>query len=448
MLRALVAVVVLSQVTLTQTVGQELRLRTVDLKGDPVEDIQVTIQGIRRESDANGIVTFPVSKLEDAGDFEILVNLQSEGSAEPVNEFYIGRAKEVSWDNADRFASGFVIPLWEWGDVNSLATAIVRNPNHYVVALQYDKQDVSSTRVIATYEGDAEAWIEQWAPDLPAVSAPHLARSLHASVVPGATVPEEFADEMAEVYREVERLNWAARICRQFPDRATPRPRDDRPGNGTDRESDDGARETGYDERQVTTYKTVWETEYREQRRVVRRPVTETVMKDENYTIYQPVTTYRTEYVDQGGYVDRVVCTPAEDCRGWLPWRGSRAANPEIASEVGHRLGSQYWRPIPTPGTCQVQRQYVPNVVPRHVPTTNYVPKVVTRQRPVQVTRYVEEVVTQKVPVRVRKTVPETQTIQVPRTSSNSVPKTSDRQMTSVSDLDAGSGWRSVNRRQ
>jgi hypothetical protein len=174
--------------------------------------------------------------------------------------------------------------------------------------------------------------------------------------------------------------------------------------------------ETALEERQVTTMKPEWvseprrrtvrvarpvvetstrnevyrvmrpvtETETRYQQHVVRRPVTETVMQDRNYLTYDPVVTYRTEYVDQGGFVDQSVYTPGavRNRLQWLP--GAYFVDPRTGTQVYHR-GGLHWVPQQAPGTYSVARQYVPNVVAQQVPQTTYVQKLVCQQTPVQV---------------------------------------------------------------
>lgn len=150
----------------------------------------------------------------------------------------------------------------------------------------------------------------------------------------------------------------------------------------------------------------VIETETRYQPQVVRKQVTETVMQNQNYVTCEPVTTMKTEYVDQGKYVDQVVQAPGEvrNRLQWLP--GAYFVDPRTQTQVYHR-GGLHWVPTQQPGTCTVARQYVPCIVERQVAQTSYVQKVCTQQVPVQVTRCVEEVVQQPVQCQVQKWVTE-----------------------------------------
>ena len=162
--------------------------------------------------------------------------------------------------------------------------------------------------------------------------------------------------------------------------------------------------ETSTREERYTVMRPVWETETRYQQQVVRKPVVETAMQDRNYVTYEPVTTMQTQYVDQGGFVDQTVCTPGpvRNRLQWLP--GSYVVDPATGSTVWQR-GGLFWVPTQSPGTYQVQRQYVPQIVAQQVPQTTYVQRVVTQKEPIQVTRYMDEVVSQPVQVQVCKWV-------------------------------------------
>jgi hypothetical protein len=80
---------------------------------------------------------------------------------------------------------------------------------------------VENTRVIAKHSGDdIDSWMVSVAPDLPLVSYPQLADALYRNLDPGVYLSQPYADQMAFVYAEVDRLDAAARTCRRFPDRA------------------------------------------------------------------------------------------------------------------------------------------------------------------------------------------------------------------------------------
>lgn len=158
--------------------------------------------------------------------------------------------------------------------------------------------------------------------------------------------------------------------------------------------------ETEMREQRYVVQRPVVEETYQDQQRIVRKAVTDTVVQDYNYTTYEPVTTMRTEYVDQGSYVNSYVYMPGRE-RNRLQWlAGGYAVDPLTGVTYWRRAGL-YWVPTATAGTYAVQQQYVPNVVAMQRPETTYAARVVTEKRPVQVTRYVDEVVTEKVPVKV-----------------------------------------------
>jgi hypothetical protein len=164
--------------------------------------------------------------------------------------------------------------------------------------------------------------------------------------------------------------------------------------------------ETSTRTERFTVRKAVLETETRTQRRIVRSPVTEQVMQSRNYVTYEPVTTMRTEYVDQGSYVNQLVQTPGI-VRNRLRWlQGGYAQDPATGTLVYQR-GGLHWVPVQSAGTVQVQQQYVPNVVERQVPQTTLQQKVVQEQVPVNVTRIVEQVVEEPYQVQVQKWVDE-----------------------------------------
>ena len=68
--------------------------------------------------------------------------------------------------------------------------------------------------------------------------------------------------------------------------------------------------ETSEREERYMVARPVYETQEREERQIVRRQVVETAERDEASTVVEPVTTYTTNYVDQGQFVDQQVVTP------------------------------------------------------------------------------------------------------------------------------------------
>lgn len=186
--------------------------------------------------------------------------------------------------------------------------------------------------------------------------------------------------------------------------------------------------ETESREERVIVNRPVVETQMVQQQQVVRRPVQETVYQQQNYTTYQPVTTYRTQLVDQGGFVDSLNYQ-AGTTRNRLSWVPRGYAADQMSGQQFYHRGGFYWTPQTTPGTYTVNRAYVPNVVQQQVPVTSYMPQVVTQQVPYNVTRYQDEVVTQQVPVQVQKVEQVEEVRQVPVTVQRPVTKRIERQV-------------------
>ncbi len=171
--------------------------------------------------------------------------------------------------------------------------------------------------------------------------------------------------------------------------------------------------ETNTREERFTVMKPVYETAVQQQTSVVRRPVYETSERDEAYTVAEPITTLRTTYADQGGYVDQItpLVSPGVTQLGFVP--GGWAVNPATGLMVWQR-GGYVWTVTPGVVTQQVARVYQPNVVAMQIPETTVVNRVVTRKVPVQTVRYVDEQVVQQVPVQTMRMVAEEQVRQVP----------------------------------
>ena len=189
--------------------------------------------------------------------------------------------------------------------------------------------------------------------------------------------------------------------------------------------------ETVIEERPVTTYKPVWETAVRENRYTVARPVVETAEREETYTVqrpvyetaereeaytvmkpvyetayrteyhtvYQPVTTYRTQYVDQGCYAEQMVLKPCWPVTR-LAWQSGGCTVDPVTGQTVYQRAGLYWVQTPR-GEYEVQRVWHPNVVAQQIPQTCMVPQTVAQQVPMQVCKYVPETVVRKVPVQV-----------------------------------------------
>jgi flagellar biosynthetic protein FlhB len=88
------------------------------------------------------------------------------------------------------------------------ADVVVTNPTHYAVALKYDGARLAP-EVVAKGKDLVAAHIRRIAAenDVPVISDPPLARSLHASVEVGHVIPEELYQAVAQLLAFVYRLN-------------------------------------------------------------------------------------------------------------------------------------------------------------------------------------------------------------------------------------------------
>ena len=158
--------------------------------------------------------------------------------------------------------------------------------------------------------------------------------------------------------------------------------------------------ETQMREQQHTVRRPIQETMMQDQSYTVRRAVQETVMQQQAYTAYQPVTSYHTQLVDQGQYVNTMHYQPGALA---LPF-DVRAAR--LSARSGDRHDDVLSRRPAVGAGCRARRlpgatTYMPNIVTQQVPTTSYQPATMTQEVPVTVTRYQDEVVNQQVPVQV-----------------------------------------------
>jgi hypothetical protein len=159
----------------------------------------------------------------------------------------------------------------------------------------------------------------------------------------------------------------------------------------------------------------VYETAERDESYTVMKPVYETSCRTEYHTVLQPVTTYRTQYVDQGCYQQQVVMKPALPSTR-LAWQsGTCAVDPATGQTVYERPGL-YW--VQTPRSqYEVQQVWRPNVIAQQIQQTSYVPQTVAQQVPMQVCKYVPEQVCRKVPIQVCRMVSEQVVRKVPVTT-------------------------------
>ena len=174
--------------------------------------------------------------------------------------------------------------------------------------------------------------------------------------------------------------------------------------------------ETSDREERYMVARPVIETQEREERYIVRRQVMETAERDESTAVVEPVTTYRTNYVDQGTFVEQQVVTPGP-VRTRLRWLPGACAVDPLTGAAAYQRGGLAWVPEAAPAEVTVARVWAPNVVAQQVPQTTYVQRIVTRKVPVQVARCVDEEVVRKVPVQVQRIVQEEQVRRVPVTT-------------------------------
>lgn len=173
--------------------------------------------------------------------------------------------------------------------------------------------------------------------------------------------------------------------------------------------------ETAEREERYQVAKPVYETSEREEHYTVRREVLETAERDEVSTVMEPVTTYTTNYVDQGHMEENQVCHPGP-IRNRLRWDWGRCVvDPATGCSHYERAGF-YWTPVQGPATVEVQRVWRPNVVAQQVPQTTLVARQITRKVPIQTVRYVDEPMVRKVPVQTCRIVYEEQVRKVPIT--------------------------------
>jgi hypothetical protein len=128
--------------------------------------------------------------------------------------------------------------------------------------------------------------------------------------------------------------------------------------------------------------------------------VVKTVMQDQQFTEYQQVTTYRTQYVDQGQFADQQLVTQGRGGNRLQFLAGHCVTDPVTGTQRWQR-GGLYWVPTPGVACVETRRVWVPNVVAQQVPVVQTVPQVVCKQVPIQVTEYVDEVQTQQIPYNV-----------------------------------------------
>ena len=162
--------------------------------------------------------------------------------------------------------------------------------------------------------------------------------------------------------------------------------------------------ETKYRDQTVVTYKPQVFEEIRERHYTVRKPVEQTSYRTTYRTVYKPQTSYRTRYVDRGGWVDQtsIVAGRRYSRLGWQP--GMSVVDP-ISGVTTHYRGGLSWATVQRPDRAVVHRSWKPNVVAEAVPYTTYVAETVEEQTPVTTYKMITEHRVEKIPVRVTRMV-------------------------------------------
>lgn len=177
---------------------------------------------------------------------------------------------------------------------------------------------------------------------------------------------------------------------------------------------------TEYDVREVTSYRIEYETRYRDETVVtykpqvfeeirerhytVQKPVEQTSYRTTYRTVYKPQVSYRTRYVDRGGWVDQTTIVPGwrYPRLGWQP--ATQVVDPRSGVTTYYR-GGLSWATVQRPDRAVVHRSWKPNVVAEAVPYTSYVAETVAEQTPVTTYKMITEHRVEKIPVRVTRMV-------------------------------------------
>jgi hypothetical protein len=147
----------------------------------------------------------------------------------------------------------------------------------------------------------------------------------------------------------------------------------------------------------------------------------ETCEQERRYTVMMPVVRYQTRYVDQGCFVDQVVCVQPPPVRRGLTWM---TASPTVDPSTGFvqvQRPGLVWGNVSPPAQYAVQRVWKPNIVAQQCPVTEMCPQEVVQKVPVQVCRYVPQEMCRKIPVRTCRMVAEEHCRQIPVTTCRQV---------------------------
>ena len=168
-------------------------------------------------------------------------------------------------------------------------------------------------------------------------------------------------------------------------------------------------------EERYTVSRPTWETAEREVWQTVRRPVQETYMQERRYTVNRPVTSYKTEVVDRGQYVDYTAVEPGKTYNR-LTWQsGGNYIDPNTGASR-RQLPGLYWTPMQSDPKYRQEKVYQPNFVEQLTPVTTLVPETVVEQIPTTRTTFQEERILHKEPYQVMRMVQEERVRQIPET--------------------------------
>ena len=174
--------------------------------------------------------------------------------------------------------------------------------------------------------------------------------------------------------------------------------------------------ETSVREERYVVSKPVVETHQREIVQTVMRPVQQTVLQQRQYTVNRPVTTYQTQVVDQGQYVNYTTVQPGKTYNR-LAWQSGGTMVDPVTGATRSQWPGLYWTPMQSEAKLTQQTVYQPNLVAQQVPVTSLVPETVVEQIPVTQTSYQQEQVARIEPYQVQRMVQEEMVRQVPVTT-------------------------------
>lgn len=173
--------------------------------------------------------------------------------------------------------------------------------------------------------------------------------------------------------------------------------------------------ETSVREERYTVSRPVWETAERDVWQTVRRPVQETYMQERRYTVNRPVTSFQTELVDRGGYINYTAVEPGRTYHR-LAWQRSGTYVDPVTGATRRQLPGLYWTPMHGDPKLRQETVYQSNYVEQITPVTTLVPETVVEQVPTTRTTFQEERILRKEPYQVMRMVQEERVRQVPET--------------------------------